>query len=134
MNHYNIPFFFLIFICILFTTSCSTGSRKTGPADTPFYQSGILIEERHEGGFFKTSLYPLYRFYDIFISPIDNRKCMFTPTCSSYSRQSMQKHGFMKGYVLTFARIIRCNPSVFILNRYPHAEKNDTWKAYDPVK
>jgi len=77
---------------------------------------------------------PRYSEYMINSSALLTIKCIFTPTCSAYSRQAFQKYGFSKGYILTFARITRCNPSVFIKNRYPHLKENDIWKAYDPLK
>ena len=36
--------------------------------------------------------------------------CRFTPTCSNYSIEALEKHGFLKGMKLSFKRIIRCNP------------------------
>jgi putative membrane protein insertion efficiency factor len=134
MNHYKVYRIFLFLTLLFFTTSCSTGNKKIRQNKLPIYQSGIAIEEKDEGNFFKVSLSPVFKFYDKFISPIDNRKCIFTPTCSAYSRQAIKKYGFLRGYVLTFARITRCNHSVFIKNRYPRSKENDIWKAYDPVK
>jgi uncharacterized protein len=36
--------------------------------------------------------------------------CKFYPTCSEYSKQSFQYHGFLKGFLLTLKRILRCVP------------------------
>ncbi len=36
--------------------------------------------------------------------------CKFTPTCSQYGYESIQKFGVLKGSVKTVWRIIRCNP------------------------
>jgi putative membrane protein insertion efficiency factor len=36
--------------------------------------------------------------------------CRFTPTCSQYAREAVQKHGAMTGSVLALKRIGRCNP------------------------
>lgn len=43
------------------------------------------------------------RFYQVCITP-------YTPTCSEYARQALQKHGFFKGMALAVWRILRCNP------------------------
>ncbi|MDX9890922.1 MAG: membrane protein insertion efficiency factor YidD [Bacteroidales bacterium] len=52
----------------------------------------------------------LIKIYQIFLSPLMGRSCRFTPTCSSYGIEAIQKHGPVKGGWLTLKRIIRCNP------------------------
>jgi len=46
--------------------------------------------------------------------PIADRyiRCPFRPTCSVYSEQAMEKHGFPKGVWLTTSRLFRCMPWV----------------------
>ena len=39
-------------------------------------------------------------------------RCRFHPTCSVYSEQAMQLHGFPKGVWLTTSRLVRCMPWV----------------------
>ena len=36
--------------------------------------------------------------------------CRYTPTCSEYMAQSLEKHGVMKGLWLGTKRICRCHP------------------------
>ncbi len=36
--------------------------------------------------------------------------CRFTPTCSCYAYEAIQKHGIIKGSFLSVKRIVRCNP------------------------
>ena len=36
--------------------------------------------------------------------------CKFTPTCSNYALEAIEIHGVFKGSLLTFWRILRCNP------------------------
>ncbi|MCQ2978956.1 MAG: membrane protein insertion efficiency factor YidD [Clostridia bacterium] len=36
--------------------------------------------------------------------------CKFTPTCSEYSYQAINKYGAFKGTLLAIWRILRCNP------------------------
>lgn len=36
--------------------------------------------------------------------------CKFTPTCSEYCKQTIEKHGVSKGIVLGTYRVLRCNP------------------------
>ncbi|MDQ7823986.1 MAG: membrane protein insertion efficiency factor YidD [Candidatus Eremiobacteraeota bacterium] len=38
------------------------------------------------------------------------RICRYTPSCSEYTRQSIQKHGFLRGTARGAWRIMRCNP------------------------
>ncbi len=58
----------------------------------------------------KTVLMALIRFYRIFISPLKPPCCLFTPTCSEYALQAIEKYGALKGSWLAVKRIIRCNP------------------------
>ncbi len=52
----------------------------------------------------------LIRIYQYVISPAIGPKCRFTPTCSNYAVQALQKHGLIKGGWLTAKRIGRCRP------------------------
>jgi len=36
--------------------------------------------------------------------------CRFTPTCSEYTYQAIEKYGILKGCILGLRRIIRCHP------------------------
>lgn len=36
--------------------------------------------------------------------------CRFTPTCSEYTKKSIQKYGFLKWWIKGIWRILRCNP------------------------
>ncbi len=36
--------------------------------------------------------------------------CRFTPTCSEYTRQAIDRYGVLKGLYMGTKRIIRCNP------------------------
>ena len=48
--------------------------------------------------------------YQILISPLLGPSCRFTPTCSQYAVEAIQKYGPFKGSWLAFKRIIRCHP------------------------
>jgi len=37
-------------------------------------------------------------------------RCRFTPTCSEYGREAIERYGFPKGFALATGRIVRCNP------------------------
>ncbi|WP_071121980.1 membrane protein insertion efficiency factor YidD [Prevotellamassilia timonensis] len=50
------------------------------------------------------------RFYQRYISPMLPPACRFTPTCSQYAVEALQKYGPMKGLYLAVKRILRCHP------------------------
>ena len=52
----------------------------------------------------------LIRFYQRGISPMLGGHCRFTPTCSQYTYEAIQIHGFLKGTFLGIKRILKCNP------------------------
>ena len=52
----------------------------------------------------------LIKIYQKVISPLFPSSCRFTPTCSHYSIESIEKFGAIKGIYLGFKRIIKCNP------------------------
>ncbi len=52
----------------------------------------------------------LIRFYQYAISPLIPPRCRFTPTCSQYAVEAVQKHGALKGGWLALKRIARCHP------------------------
>lgn len=66
----------------------------------------------------------LLTLYKLFISPIFvnlfGHSCRFTPTCSEYMNEAVDKYGIVRGGIMGLKRIIKCNPLSTI--------------AYDPVK
>jgi len=52
----------------------------------------------------------LIKFYQYIISPHIAPSCRFTPSCSQYARESIEKHGVFKGSYLSILRILKCNP------------------------
>ena len=53
----------------------------------------------------------LIKGYRLFISPLMlPGKCRFTPTCSEYFMQAVEKYGPFRGSWLGIKRILRCNP------------------------
>lgn len=49
-------------------------------------------------------------FYRGAISPHFPPVCRYTPTCSSYAIEALQRHGCAKGSLLALKRICRCHP------------------------
>ncbi|MBQ6331231.1 MAG: membrane protein insertion efficiency factor YidD [Clostridia bacterium] len=58
----------------------------------------------------KRILLAMLRFYKRNISPLLPNACRFTPTCSEYAMEAIQKHGALKGTGLAIWRVLRCNP------------------------
>lgn len=53
----------------------------------------------------------LIKLYRKFISPLKGRpSCIYTPTCSLYAIQALEKYGIFKGSYLAIRRILRCHP------------------------
>ena len=50
------------------------------------------------------------KIYQILISPLLGPHCRFTPTCSQYAVEAIEKHGPIKGIWLAVKRIARCHP------------------------
>ncbi len=50
------------------------------------------------------------RFYQKYISPAFPPSCRFTPTCSEYMYQAVEKYGALRGVSLGGARLLRCHP------------------------
>ncbi|MBK6983988.1 MAG: membrane protein insertion efficiency factor YidD [Bacteroidetes bacterium] len=62
----------------------------------------------------------IIRFYQYAISPLLKPSCRFTPSCSQYGLDAVNKYGAFKGSWMALKRIMRCHP----------------WggSGYDPVK
>lgn len=52
----------------------------------------------------------LVRGYQRFISPLFPPSCRFTPTCSQYAVEAIDRFGTIKGSYLATKRILRCHP------------------------
>ena len=50
------------------------------------------------------------RGYRLLLSPWLGNACRFTPTCSAYAIEAIERHGAACGSYLMTARIARCHP------------------------
>jgi hypothetical protein len=59
------------------------------------------------------------RVYQVALSPLTPPSCRYTPTCSAYAIEALERYGAVRGSWLTTRRLLRCHP----------------WggKGYDPV-
>ena len=55
--------------------------------------------------------------------------CRYTPTCSEYMKQAIERFGVIKGLKLGIKRILRCNPKGG-MGYDPVPEEDKKWKNY----
>ncbi|HMK43767.1 MAG TPA: membrane protein insertion efficiency factor YidD [Dissulfurispiraceae bacterium] len=58
----------------------------------------------------KALLLALIRFYRCCVSPLFPSCCRFTPSCSLYAREAIERHGAFRGSALALKRILKCHP------------------------
>ncbi|TWT78091.1 putative membrane protein insertion efficiency factor [Posidoniimonas polymericola] len=56
------------------------------------------------------ALVALARVYQLLVSPWIGANCRFTPTCSSYFIQAVEKYGALRGSYRGLRRVARCHP------------------------
>ena len=66
------------------------------------------------------------------LSAVRAGECPMYPSCSSYSKQVMVKHGVAVGWVMTADRLMRCGRDEMELS--PLIYVDGKWKYYDPVE
>lgn len=52
----------------------------------------------------------LIRFYQKHISPAFPPCCRYTPTCSQYAYEAIERYGALRGGWLALRRLLRCHP------------------------
>ena len=52
----------------------------------------------------------LIRFYQKRISPGLPTRCRYTPTCSQYAYEAIERYGALRGGWLALKRFLRCHP------------------------
>ena len=62
------------------------------------------------GGRMKRFLLFWIRAYQAGLSPILPASCRYTPTCSEYAREAVERHGAARGSWLAMKRLGRCHP------------------------
>lgn len=71
-------------------------------------------------------------FYRETVSRVDGERCRMYPSCSAYSLEAIEKHGFFLGYVMTADRLI--HESNEMDNAPKIILKNGKQRYYDPVE
>ena len=60
--------------------------------------------------FLVRSIRKFIRVYQVLISPFFGTRCRFSPSCSEYANQAIEKFGFFQGAYKTISRLLRCHP------------------------
>jgi uncharacterized protein len=50
------------------------------------------------------------RAYQLFLSPLLPAACRYTPTCSAYAVEALERYGLVRGGWMALKRIGRCHP------------------------
>ena len=58
----------------------------------------------------KAVLLALIKGYRFLLSPWWGRQCRFTPTCSEFAEEAVERHGALQGAWLAMRRVSRCHP------------------------
>nr|WP_314638593.1 membrane protein insertion efficiency factor YidD [uncultured Olsenella sp.] len=55
-------------------------------------------------------LLAIVRGYRHYVSPLFSPHCIYSPTCSEYAIQAIERYGAARGGLLAVCRILRCHP------------------------
>lgn len=72
----------------------------------------------------------LLRAYKWIISPMFPPACRYTPTCSEYAMEAIERYGVLRGGLKAAARVLRCHP--FVKGGYDPVVKpgvGTSWKS-----
>ena len=51
------------------------------------------------------------RLYQLLVSPLlPANTCKYHPSCSEYAAQALERHGALRGSLLSARRLVRCRP------------------------
>ena len=59
---------------------------------------------------FRAVILAVIRFYRQAISPMTPPSCRFSPTCSAYAQEAVERYGAGRGGWLALRRLFRCHP------------------------
>lgn len=52
----------------------------------------------------------LIRAYQLLLSPFMPPSCIHQPTCSYYALEAIERHGVIRGVLLSIRRLLHCHP------------------------
>jgi putative component of membrane protein insertase Oxa1/YidC/SpoIIIJ protein YidD len=128
----NIVIFFILSICSA-PLVCLANTLPGDDNFTPWNYGTEQMkraESKKELSIPATLLKGSFIVFSKYISPVDGDRCNMYPTCSAYSREAVEKHGFIMGYLLTVDRLIHETNEI---DRAPKIVKWDQLRFLDPV-
>ena len=70
--------------------------------------------------------------FQSFFSKADGQRCSSYPSCSHYAAQAFERHGLLKGWILTCDRLLRCGRDE--TRRSPSVIINGVRRTHDPIE
>ncbi len=84
-------------------------SSLTEPVKKPSVYKTFKDQINHNSNEVELVFASLFFIYKEFFSSQDANRCAFYPSCSLYSILSIKNQGLIKGGIMTFDRLTRCN-------------------------
>lgn len=97
-----------IMLCLLNAAVCAYGSeaKMRGPKT----RSGTSASPKESAtSSVRIAFLGSIRFFQIWISPIDGKRCGLRPSCSAYGYAAIEEQGPVVGILMTADRLMRCN-------------------------
>ena len=123
--------YFLVFLTFFFNTS-DLRSEETNDI------SGNVLTVKSEKK--SSALIQPVLFFKKYISPIDGSRCPMFPSCSQYCLDAIEKHGILKGWVMSCDRLLRCgrdevklSPRIWVKgvkHCFDPVDNNDFWRLF----
>jgi len=110
--------FFILLLIPVIVTSCTTLPPTDRNISGKNSDSGSLLLAFYHG--------PLNH-----LNGVRRGQCPMYPSCSRYCYESLKKHGFLVGWMMTCDRLMRCGRDELALA--PKININGRLKCYDPV-
>ena len=99
--------------CLAESLGCGPGLVLLAPstlAEVRAERHASATDPAHEGGRVQGWLLSVIGVYQRRISPKHGPTCRFSPTCSAYGAEAIERHGAGRGSWLTARRLLRCRP------------------------
>jgi len=109
---------FILLLMPLFFTACTTLPRTSQNISEKNSKFESLLLDFYNG--------PLNH-----LNGVRRGQCPMYPSCSRYCDESLRKHGFLFGWMMTCDRLMRCGRNEITLA--PKININGKIKCYDPV-
>ena len=81
---------------------------------------------------FEFSLVGFIEYYQKELSPLDGPRCPFSPTCSAFTKTTLERYGLVLGFPIIFDRLF-VKEKGFLFEKYAVIKNNGKIRFYDPV-